>query len=194
MSHVGRGLVAGVVLAVLSAGCGIARVEQAPRDDFSTWSSTPLAPDARLTATAADLSGSCTAGPNGEPVRLLLQDRRTDLTAAFLFRGETTFGSCLVTQGASSGGSGPLPEPTSAALSIDVDGFGDFTGGVVHELGGRVAAGVTEVTIALADGRTLTASVGGGHWLAWWPGDVRATTVTGMDAAGQVVVELEIPA
>jgi len=63
---------------------------------------------------------------------------------------------------------------------------------LANELGGRVAADVTAVTIALADGRTVTASVGGGHWLAWWPGDVGATTVSGLDAAGQIVVEEEV--
>jgi hypothetical protein len=193
MSHVGRGLVAGVVLAVLSAGCGIARVEQAPRDDFSTWSTTPLPPSGELAAKAADPNGSCTSGTDGERVTLILQDRRTEWTAAFIFRGATSFGSCTVTSQASSGGSGPLPEALTSALSIDVDSFGSGATGEVHELGGRVAADVTAVTIALADGRNVTASVGGGHWLTWWPGDVDATSVTGLDAAGQVVVEEEVP-
>jgi hypothetical protein len=126
-------------------------------------------------------------------VTLILQDRRTEGTAAFIFRGATTFGSCIVTSQVSSGGSGPLPEPMRSALSVDVNGFGSGATGEVHELGGRLAADVTAVTIALADGRTVIASVGGGYWLAWWPGDVDATSVTGLDAAGQAVVEEEVP-
>jgi len=188
-----RLLVVGLVAAAAVSGCWVTRVEGPPQDDLSTWSTTPLPPSGELAAKAADPNGSCTAGPDGEHVTVILQDRRTEWTAAFIFRGATTFGSCMVTSQASSGGSGPLPEPMGSALSIDVNGFGSGTSGEVHELGGRVAADVSAVTIALADGRTVTASVGGGHWLAWWPGDVDATSVTGLDAAGQAVVEEEVP-
>ncbi len=36
---------------------------------------------------------------------------------------------------------------------------------------GRVGAGVTGVELTLAGGRTVTASVGHGWLLAWWPSD-----------------------
>jgi hypothetical protein len=189
----GRLLVAGLVAAAALSGCWVARVEGPPQDDLSTWSSTPLQPSADLASRAADPTGSCTSGPDGERVTVILQDRRTQWTAAFIFRGATTFGSCLVTSQASSGGSGPLPEPMGSSLSIDVNGFGTGAAGDVHELGGRFAADVAAVTVTLADGRVVTASVGSGHWLAWWPGDVDATSVTGLDSGGQGVVEEEVP-
>jgi len=188
-----RLLAASLVAAAAVSGCWVARVEGPPQDDLSTWSSTPLPPSADLASQAADPRRSCTAGPDGEPVTVILQDRRTEWTAGFLFSGATTFGSCIVTSGASSGGSGPLPDPMRSGLSIDVIGFGTGPSSDLHELGGRIAADVTAVTISLADGRTVIASVGGGHWLAWWPGDVDATNVAGLDAAGQVVVEEEVP-
>jgi hypothetical protein len=188
-----RLLAVSLVAAAAVSGCWVTRVEGPPQDDLSTWSNTPLPPSVELASQAADPNGSCTAGPDGERVTVILQDRRTEWTAAFIFRGATTFGSCIVTSQASSGGSGPLPEPMRSALSIDVNGFGTGSSGDIHELGGRVAADVTAVTISLADGRTVIASVGGGHWLAWWPGDADATNVTGLDAAGQAVVEEEVP-
>jgi hypothetical protein len=181
------------VAAAAVSGCWVTRVEGPPQDDFSTWSITPLPPSVELATQAADPNGSCTAGPEDERVTVILQDRRTEWTAAFIFRSATTFGSCIVTSQASSGGSGPLPAPMRSALSIDVNGVGTGSGGDIHELGGRVAADVTAVTISLADDRTVTASLGGGHWLAWWPGDAGATNVTGLDAAGQVVVEEAVP-
>ena len=188
-------LIACLLVDFVSAGCIVAQVDQGPFENFTTWSSTPLPPDAGLTAAAADPNGSCTAGPGGEPVALVLQDRRTEWTAGFIFRGATTFGSCIVTsaQGASSGGSGPSPVPFGEALSIDINGFGDAGGGTAHELGGQVEPEITSVLIALSDGRTVTASVGSGYWLAWWPTDAAATTVTGFDEAGAEVVTVEAP-
>ncbi|MEO8469325.1 MAG: hypothetical protein ABI573_06620 [Chloroflexota bacterium] len=190
----GAGLVALAAAAlVLAAGCGVARVQQAPEDDLSTWSAIPLPPDAGLTAQVVSGQSAC-KDPNGGPIRVLLQDRRTALTAAFLVSGKDLFGSCFVTaQGGSSGGSGPLPDPMTAALSIDDSGFGNVAAGTARELGGRVAAGVTRVVVELKDGRMVTASVVGGYWLAWWPNDVAASAVTAFDAAGAEIVIVEPP-
>jgi hypothetical protein len=178
------------------AACGVARIEGPPVDDFSTWSAEPLPPDVALQAAAARRDSSCSAGPEGEPVRILVQDRRTEWTAAFLFAGLTTFGNCFLTSaaGVSSGGSGPLPAPISDALSIDVDSFGDVAGGKVRELGGRLDPEITSVVVTLADGATVTASVANGFWLAWWPTDVAAASISGFDGAGDEVFTLEVAA
>ncbi|MBI2777332.1 MAG: hypothetical protein HYX57_08775 [Chloroflexi bacterium] len=189
-----RGLLTGLAVAMLAAGCLASRVAAPPTDDLSAWSATPLAPDADLAAKAADANGSCTAGPGGGPVRIILQDRRTERTAGFLFLGASTFGSCFVTaSGNSSGGSGPLPDPMTAAVSIDTGGFGDVADGQARSIGGRGQAGVNGVLVGLADGRVVTATVAEGYWLAWWPNDVKATIVTGIDAAGQPVARLSVP-
>jgi hypothetical protein len=39
----------------------------------------------------------------------------------------------------------------------------------------------------------VTASVGNGYWPAWWPTEVLATEVRGIDASGDVVETLEVP-
>jgi hypothetical protein len=39
----------------------------------------------------------------------------------------------------------------------------------------------------------VTASVGNDSWLAWWPTEVLATEVRGIDASGDVVETLEVP-
>ncbi|MEO7664800.1 MAG: hypothetical protein ABIV26_06700, partial [Candidatus Limnocylindrales bacterium] len=120
----GAGLVAlGAVALILAEGCSVARVQQPPKDDLSTWSAIPLPPDAGLTAQVAGGQSACSGDPAG-PIRVLLQDRRTAFTAAFLFTGQAFFGSCFVSPGSSSGGSGPLPDAMTSALSIDDDGGG----------------------------------------------------------------------
>jgi len=182
-------LALGLVSAVALSGCSVARVEGPQQDDLSTWRNTPLPPSAELGARAADPNGSCSSGPDGERVTVILQDRRTELTAAFLFHGASTFGSCIVTSGMQSGGSGPLPGPMDSPLTIDDNGAGTIVEKDVHELGGRVSPDIVAVTIHVADGRTVEATVGGGYWLAWWPGNVPAQSVTGVDTAGNVIAE-----
>ncbi|MEO7664553.1 MAG: hypothetical protein ABIV26_05450, partial [Candidatus Limnocylindrales bacterium] len=59
--------------------------------------------------------------------------------------------------------------------------------------GGRIAATVARVVVEVADGRIVTASVGGGYWLAWWPDDVRAKVVTAFDSAGAEILVVEPP-
>ena len=43
------------------------------------------------------------------------------------------------------------------------------------------------MVIDLADGTNITASVGGGRFAAWWPGEVVATRIRGFDRAGNQV-------
>jgi hypothetical protein len=190
-----RGLVALIALALVAAGCGVTRVAAPPVDDLSTWSPVPLAPDQALADRISSGQTSCIPGPQGGPVRVLLQDRRTAWTAAFLFTAAGVFGSCFVTKasGGSGGGSGPRPEPMAANLSIDDNGFGDVAGGQAHDLGGRIAVGVASVRVELAGGGTATASVGNGYWLAWWPGNVVATKVRAFGADGAEIESLDVP-
>ena len=185
---------AGLAFAIALTGCAVARVDQSTPDAFETWSLTPLPPDAALAAHAMSRDSACLMGASGEPLRILIQDRRTASTAAFLTLGASTFGSCIVTGpgGASSGGSGPLPEAMTGPLSIDDNGGGGVQGFEVRELGGRVAGAAT-VKVELADGRSITASVQNGYWLAWWPGLVRATQVVATDATGAAIATLQVP-
>jgi hypothetical protein len=187
------GLLIAFVAGALLAGCWMARDVRPTADNFATWSETPLAPDPNLAAVARDPNSSCNGGPGTGQVQILLQDRRTSQTAAFLFSGPNVFGSCIVTAGGnSSGGSGPSLEPMIGAISIDNNGAGGADGESVRELGGRVAPNAAQVVIQLTDGRSIHASVGNGYWLAWWPDTARAERVVATDAGGAEIASTEV--
>lgn len=114
-------------------------------------------------------------------------------TAAFLVTGQGMFGACLVMRsGDSAGGSGPVPGAMRGPLVIDENGRGTLNEMDVRQLGGRVAGQAARVVIELADGSSVTASVGGGYWLAWWPDTAPGERVVATDAAGAKVAELEV--
>ena len=139
-----------------------------------------------MAARAVSEQGSCSVEDKERPIRVLLQDRRTQQSAAFLFAGRTVFGSCFVTLGGggTSGGSGPLPGNLTIPLAIDENGTGSVGSGTARILGGRVANGAAQVVVELADGRSVFASVGNGYWLAWWPDTSKANRVVAKDAGG----------
>lgn len=183
-----------VAAAVLLGGCGLTRVVEPSPDNFAAWSQTPLPPDPGLAAAALNVPSACTSGEDGAGIHILLQDRRTAQTAAFLFAGPTTFGSCMISSsgGRSSAGSGPALEAMDGTLSIDDNGGGGEGGETVRELGGRVAATASQVVIHLTDGRSVIASLGNGYWLAWWPDTVRADKVVATDASGAEIGSAEV--
>ena len=181
-------------LAAVVGGCSVARVEQASPDAAAAWSAVPLPPDPALAAQAIAEGSTCRDIENPEPVEVLIQDRRTERTAAFLVAGPTTFGSCLISKGDfSTGGSGPIPDPMSGPLTIDAFGSGGSETFKTRELGGRVANNASTITIELEDGTSFGASLLNGYWLAWWPEGVRAVRVVARDAAGATVGDLEVP-
>lgn len=187
------GLLVALAAGVLLAGCAVARVVQPTPDNFAAWSETPLAPDPNLAVVALDPKSSCHAGAGGGQIQILLQDRRTSQTAAFLFSGPNVFGSCIVTaNGNSSGGSGPPLDPMVGAISIDDNGAGGAGGESLRELGGRVAPTASRVVIHLTDGRSILASIGGGYWLAWWPDTARAERVVATDASSAEIASSEV--
>jgi hypothetical protein len=176
------------------AGCGLVREAGPAQDTFATWSATPLGPDPNLARRALEAHSSCRPLPDAGDIRILLQDRRTTATAAFLVAGVNTFGSCLVSvDGSSHGGSGPALAPMKGPISIDDNGNGESNGVVVRQLGGRVAADAAKVEIELDDGTLVGASLGGGWWMAWWPGARFARTVTAFDGGGAEIASLEVP-
>lgn len=195
MSHLAVRLAAVLALAILTAGCAIARVQQTEQDTLATWSDHPLPPDAALAAKAVSGESSCIVDENGGPIRVLIQDRRTPQTAAFLFAGRASYGSCFVTSGGggTSGGSGPLPGDLTVGLVIDENGSGDVGSGRARILGGRVANGSAEVVLELDDGRSIVASSGNGYWLAWWPDRTSARRVVAKDGAGGQIAAVEVP-
>ncbi len=183
-----------LAVVIVLAGCSIARVARPPVDDLTSWSRVPLPGDQGLATQAAQGPSSCKAAADDQPVTLLIQDRRTDWTAAFLFTSGAQFGSCFVSsaEGGAVGGSGPLPEAMTGGLTIDDESSGGVAAGHARDLGGRLAAPVVSVLVELEGGQTVVASVGNGYWLAWWPLDARATAVVGLDASSAEVERVAV--
>lgn len=186
--------VAALVACVLIAGCGISRVVTPPEDTLASWSDHPLAADPALATQAMAAHSACLMDTPVGQLRILIQDRRTSQTAAFLVAAPTMFGSCIVTSGsgASSGGGGLPPGAMAGAISIDANGSGGAAGAQARLLGGRVVSTASQVTVNLADGRTVVASLGGGYWLAWWPDTTSATSVGATDPSGASVGTVEV--
>jgi hypothetical protein len=68
-------------------------------------------------------------------------------------------------------------------------GSGSGLGGDAYAYAtGRVGSEIGGVVIALADGTSVTASIGGGRFAAWWPGEAQPTRLLGFDRAGNQVV------
>ena len=164
------------------------------QDDLATWQRSPLPPDQRL-AEAALRSSVCRSGQDdGAPIQLLLQDRRTATSAAFLIVGAGFSGSCTITlNGGASGGSsrGQALDALSGPIAVDERSTGGLGGGTASLIGGRLAPVVASVRIDVADGTFVEASVGNGHWLAWWPGDLAAVRIQALDLAASIVATLD---
>ena len=187
-------LVLALLGVLLFAGCIATRVVRPEPDTFAQWTDHPQAPDPALAAIVLGGHSSCGDPQNPAPIRILLQDRRTPFTAAFLFLTPTTFGGCVVSSasGGSSGGSGPIPPALTGPLSIDDQGSGTAANGTITELGGRIGVDASQVVIELADGKKVFASVANGYWLGWWPSETAATRVVALDAAGAEVASLAV--
>lgn len=161
-------------------------------DDFATWSRTPLAPDPAMAKLAAEHS-ACRAGfPGDAPVTIVIQDRRTTSTAAFLLTAPGHFGSCLISAGGSGGGGSTNVVPAlTGVITVDEQGGGESNGAHTDSLGGLAAPNVSSVKIGLRDATELIASVANGYWLAWWPGGEPAQAVTAIGADGVILAVLD---
>jgi hypothetical protein len=184
----------GLAAAALVAGCGLAREATPAEDALQAWSDHPLAPDAAIAMQALTTHSACLMESPPGQVRILVQDRRTPQTAAFLVASPTMFGSCIVNggSGGSSGGSGPAPGPMAAAVTIDSIASGGSARAQGRLLGGRVVGQASQVVVALADGRSVVASLNNGYWLAWWPDTTTAVSVEATDAAGAQLAMVQV--
>lgn len=90
--------------------------------------------------------------------------------------------------GSTSGGDAPLPlEPDE----VRVTGSSSMGGAEMQStVEGEVGANVAFVRIVV-DGVPIDASVGGGWFTAWWPGEQAEFRVEGYDAAGTRIAEHE---
>jgi hypothetical protein len=184
----------GALIAASAAGCSVLR--PAPiTDDLSTWSVVPLPPDARFLQLAAARCGDPDA--NVGPLAVVLQDRRTANTSALLTNAGPLHGSCFLTLATGGGGSSATDQaldPMTGPIAIDEQGSGGVADGSAALLGGRVAPNVETVQLTMSDGRVITASLGTGHWLAWWPSSLSAMQLVALGADGAVLATIDKPA
>ncbi|MFJ5990523.1 hypothetical protein [Lentzea sp. NPDC092896] len=146
----------------------IARHDEARRRDFPNW---PAAP--------ADVS---------------IVDQRGDLTLV-VFTGPQSDQQCLGTpkgmemQG---GGGDPKGRPPLGQAKFSLEGLQlsnpePGRGEPRRTLLGRVSPDVVKARVETEDGRKVTATLGNGWMVAWWPALAKATSVTLYDAEGEVV-------
>ena len=86
-----------------------------------------------------------------------------------------------------SSGAGPAqPGPLEIFPSSGGSASGEDSTSYLH---GSVGSEIGRVVIALSDGTNLTASVGGGRFAAWWPGEAQPTRLRGFDRDGRQVAD-----
>jgi hypothetical protein len=78
----------------------------------------------------------------------------------------------------------PTPAPTAPAPRADGLVIDHLTSGAVTFVDGRVGSAVTGARLTLDDGTRVTVTVGGGHFIAWWPGSQGVATSTETRASG----------
>ncbi len=57
---------------------------------------------------------------------------------------------------------------------------------------GRAEQRLDRIEIVTTDNKTVTASIGQGYFLAWWPSNANASEVRAFDAAGNIVDGIEL--
>ncbi|PFG44829.1 hypothetical protein ATJ88_3566 [Isoptericola jiangsuensis] len=159
---------------------------------YATWTPVPDAvgdPVATALDAACPTSATAIVGDGADatvtqvPLTPVLAETRGDYTYVVL-AGDDAAGDCFVTAVddgpadvyASSSVGAALPEPAARELVVAVSGTaswstGDDAEGAVTSAYGRAGADVVEVTAVLDDGRQVAASVDGGWWALWAPGD-----------------------
>ena len=157
---------------------------------FAGWRAAPTAPaPGQLPAAEA----SCPAGgpspggkvgppgavPSGPPA---LSDVRGPYSMLLYLDGDG--GSTLCMSGGSFVRVLPTPAPTAPAPPADGLVIDHLASGAVTFVEGRVGSAVTGAALTLDDGTRVTVTVGGGHFIAWWPGSEGVATSTETTASG----------
>jgi len=164
---------------------------------FAGWRAAPAAaapgqlPAAEASCPAGGASPGDKVGPPGAvpPGPPALSDVRGPYSMLLYISGDGGTSLCM------SDGSFvrilPTPAPSAPAPAADglvIDRLAiptqDGSGGAVTFVEGRVGSAVTAAALTLDDGTRVTVTVGGGHFIAWWPGNEGVTTSTETAASG----------
>jgi hypothetical protein len=169
------------------------------------WTAVPLPQDSTIIARAEAACGhgstadkAPVTGPIDEGLPLSVVDARVNRAVAFFTDGHR-FATCQFswrsddTISYAISGQGALV--SSDASSVDVLG-GDWDGrdpSKMTFLVGHAGQGATRVTIRLASGIDVTASVGNGYYLAWWLEPESVVSIETADSSGRTLQVLEQP-
>jgi hypothetical protein len=138
-------------------------------------------------------------GGIGTAYQLVLADGRGGRRLMLLYASANGFAECfgrfdpegrpLADGGGTSTGDMPVPLGPSE-IRVESGGGGSSDGGeawaYVH---GAAGSGITRVVLELADGTQITASLAGGRFAAWWPGQIETVRVRGYDETGALVAD-----
>jgi hypothetical protein len=173
-----------VLTLALVGGCEL--VASSP-DATATWTVEPGEPDPEFRAAADE---RCLDGGRPDPATAeVLQDQRGSGGAAFLYTGRSQ-ATCVVLRvpgllpswDVPSKGWRLWPYESDAALAV-----GDSGSGAISDAYGVVDPSAVAVEIVTTSGRTVRATVGGGRFLAWWPGSDPWRAVRALAADGTVL-------
>lgn len=194
-----RGVVLGLsaaAAAVAITGLG-AVLPSAPTVAYAgSWSAVPS--EAGAAAGLAQARG-CAATWQQQPVGgisaadVLIAERRGSSSVTVVRKDDGAVLCTAIGSATPTGWEALAPTRALGAEEVTVESSGD--GGTWplrrSTISGQVGSGVTGIEV-LAGGKTITASVAGGRWVAWWPGseggEVGAVRVVIRSAAGERTV------
>lgn len=189
---------------VLAAGVVAGTVLWTPANPsaYASWTAEPRAPGPgadTVVARCRELIAEFSARHNdpdwpAEPTDLTIVDQRGDLTLV-LFTGPESDKSCLGTPkgmemaggGGSRNGRPPLGSAKFSLEGLQASNPDPGHGELRRSLLGRVSADVAKARITTEDGKKVTATLGNGWMVAWWPTAAKATSVTLYDGEGNVI-------
>ncbi|MFV2088379.1 hypothetical protein [Micromonospora sp. LOL_021] len=176
-----------------AAGCG------SDQSTFASWTAEPAQPD---DATASAAEAECTerldriprADEYGIPTERVLVEQRGDATAV-VFADGNSYGYCVNLPDETLAGIGDL-SPIARGEQINVVAVPQINGRSGHArlVAGQTQPDVAGVQVETTDGRGVTASRAGDWFVAWWPSDADARTVSALSDTGRIVETLgDIP-
>jgi hypothetical protein len=171
---------------------------------LAAWTTVPQSVSA---AQAAQLTDGCTGWVAGHfPISLgrvasSLAEQRGSSSAVLLAGATGSEAICVnPAPGATAGGTGVEAGPQVGIVAADpmigslkVDGGAGGSAVGLTAVFGRVTGQASTVEVTAEDGRVITASVGHGYFLAWWPSGSPVGTVRALDAAGHVIATAAQP-
>jgi hypothetical protein len=189
-----RGWCITATFAVLLGACGSSEtVDISPA--FGPWQMEPVPLDPGLISAAEQACQASTAPPGPRTVAILHDERGLGLDTS-VWTGQGRLAWCQVIGdgdgGATwiTGGTGTRVIERLDPAAIQAEGWGlvsRLPGPPRAFISGFVGAGIPRVRIDLADGSSIYATVAGGAFYGWWPGESEPLALVAEDANGSAI-------